>query len=243
MLNHCLATALRGVARHKLHSLISIAGLAVGLACAIFILLFVRDELSWDRWIPGSETLYRVTSTFHMPGEADNFLTLTPFPVTATMQADFPEVVAQTHIIPHTMTARIGDRNFPVTVDSVDANFLQVIQLPMVSGNPATALAKPESLLLSQAMARRFFGAADPMGKTVTLSGTHRLVVTGILRDLPHNTHLAIDLVMPNTSQADPSPPQTQTSWLNVQGWIPAGWPASSRRCWTRISMSRSAWA
>src|SRR5579859_2761372 len=189
MFRNYLVTALRNVARHKLHSFINIAGLAVGLACAIFILLFLRDELSWDRWIPGSENLYRVESTFTLPGSDPSFVTLVPFPATVTMQAQFPQVVAQTHIVPEHMTAQIGDRNFAVTVNAVDPNFLQVIQLPLVAGNPATALAKPDSILLSQAVARKFFGAVNPVGKTVTLGGTHSLVVTGILRDLPHDTH------------------------------------------------------
>src|ERR1700760_1696131 len=126
MFRNYLLTALRGVARHKLHSLINIAGLAVGLACAIFILLLLRDELSWDRWIPGGENLYRVETSFTLPGRGDHdFVTLVPFPVTVTMQAEFPQVVAQTHIVPEHMTARIGDRNFPATVNAVDPNFLQ----------------------------------------------------------------------------------------------------------------------
>ncbi|HEY8253977.1 MAG TPA: ABC transporter permease, partial [Rhizomicrobium sp.] len=68
MLGHYLVTALRSVARHKLYSFINIAGLAVGLACTIFILLFVRDEVSYDKWIPGSENLYRVENTINEPG-------------------------------------------------------------------------------------------------------------------------------------------------------------------------------
>jgi putative ABC transport system permease protein len=214
-----LVTAWRNLARHRLYGFINIAGLTVGLACAIFILLFLRDELSWDRWIPGSENLYRVEATFYMPGGRDHdFFPVAPFPVTTTMQAGFPEVLAQTHLIPSNMTAQVAGRQFPVSVASVDTNFLQVIQLPLVSGNAATALAKPESLILSQATAKKFFGTADPLGKTVVLGDGHALVVTGVLRDLPHNTHLEIDLMMPNTSKADTFPLPARASWLNVNG-------------------------
>jgi putative ABC transport system permease protein len=135
-----LVTALRGFTRHKLYSVINIAGLTVGLACAIFIVLFLRDELSYDAWVPDSEHVYRVESTFKLPGRDPDFFPVAPFPLTPTMQAEIPEVVAHTHFIPEQMTAQVGDRLFPVTVDGVDPNFFQVIKLPLVQGDPATAL-------------------------------------------------------------------------------------------------------
>jgi putative ABC transport system permease protein len=103
----------------------------------------------------------------------------------------------------------------------VDSNFFQVIELPLVEGDPATVLKQPESLVVTQATARKFFGTANAVGRTVLLGGTHSLVVTGVMRDLPHNTHLSIDMVMPNTSQAeiaDPVGGRGRTAWLNVQG-------------------------
>jgi putative ABC transport system permease protein len=219
MVENYVTSALRNFARHKLYSFINITGLAVGLACTTFILLFLRDELSYDSWIPDSENLYRVESTYYMPGRAPDFVSVTPFPVTTTMQQQIPEIVAQTHLIPEYMTAQVGDRQFPVRVDAVDPNFFQVIKLPFVKGSPATALARPESIILSETTAKKFFGTTDPMGKTLLLGGSHALTVTGILRDLPHNTHLVTDLVMPNTSKADALRPTDRSSWLNIEGW------------------------
>lgn len=158
MLGNYLVSALRNFARHKLYSFINIAGLAIGLACATFILLFLRDELSYDAWIPGTQNLYRVESTFFMPGRDPDFFSVTPFPVVITMKQQIPEVVAYTHLIPNNVTAQIGDRQFPVQVMSVDTNFFRLIRLPFVEGNPATAIAKPTSIVLSQASARKFFG-------------------------------------------------------------------------------------
>ena len=148
------------------------------------------------------------------------------------MQADIPEVVAQTHLIPEVMTARIGDRLFRSTIDTVDPNFFQMIKLPLVAGDPAHVLAQPESMVLSQTMARKFFGAANPLGKTVTVGDGNPMVVTGILRDLPHNTHLSVDMVMPNTSKADNDPPDDKKEWLSVYGWgyVQAGAGGRSRR-------------
>src|SRR5579863_10109816 len=129
MFGNYITSALRNFARHKLYSFINITGLAVGLACATFILLFLRDELSYDAWIPGTENLYRVESTFSMPGRNPDFFTVTPFPATTTMHLQIPEVVANTHLTMEDMTAQIGDRQFPVEVDAVDPNFFQLIRL------------------------------------------------------------------------------------------------------------------
>jgi putative ABC transport system permease protein len=219
MFGNYLLWALRNLARHRLYNVINIAGLAVGLACAIFITLFLRDELSYDSWIPDSQNLFRVETTAYMPGRDHDFFAVTPFPVTPAMQQQIPEVVAQTHLIPEHMTAQVGNRQFPVVVDAVDPDFFQVIKLPFVEGNPATAIARPESIVLSQATAKKFFGATDPIGKRLMLGGSHALVVTGVLRDLPHNTQLVTDLVMPNTSRADSLPLSEKSSWLNVDGW------------------------
>jgi len=216
--NHYLITALRNFARYKLYSFINVAGLSVGLTCAIFIALFLRDELSYDKWIPGSANLYRVELTFQMPGRPAWPLATAPFPLLQAMQNEIPEVKTTAHLVPESKTVAVGNRQFAETVAVVDPNFLQVIKLPLVSGDSATVFAHPESIVLSQSTARKYFGNADPLGKIVTVTGSgimcdrsdtmciaaaHPLTVTGVLRDLPPNTHLAADLLLPNSSAAD----------------------------------------
>jgi putative ABC transport system permease protein len=219
MFHNYLITALRNIVRHKLYSFINICGLTVGLACAIFILLYLRDELSYDKWIADSQNIYRVESILSYPGRDDEFDTLVPFPVIVAMQAQIPGVVAVTHLIPRNMTAQVGDRQFSARIDVVDPNFFQMIKLPLVAGNPTRVLAQPESIVLSETTARKYFGTADPIGRVIRVSGSHALKITGILRDLPHNTDLFADLVIPNTSQADPMSQVGKASWLNDQGW------------------------
>ena len=221
MIHNYLITALRNFARHKLYSFINIAGLAVGLACAIFIILYLNDELSYDKWIPDSQNIYRIQSKFYDPGGEARFFSVVPFPVPAAMQAQIPGVVAETHLIPENFTAKIGDRLFPAQIGVVDPNFLQVIKLPLVKGDPAKVLAQPDSVVLSETTAKTYFGTADPIGKTIIIADTHPLTVTGVLRDVPHNSQFALvsDLLMPNTSKADLMDEQGKQSWLNVQGW------------------------
>ena len=234
LFSHYLVTALRNLARHKLYWFINIAGLSVGLACAIFIVLFLRDELSYDRWVPDSSNLYRVELTFHMAGRRPWPLATAPFPVLRAMQEEIPEVKAATHLLPEPMTVTVGNRQFLDTVAVVDPSLFQVMKLPLVEGDPASVLAQPESIVLSQRVARKYFGDIDPVGKIVTVTGSgilcdrsdvacltaaHPLTVTGVLRDLPANTQLSVDLVVPNSSQADELPKGfREQEWTSTNG-------------------------
>jgi putative ABC transport system permease protein len=232
MLSNYLIVAFRNLTRHKLYSFINIAGLAVGLTCAIFIILFVRDQLSYDRWIPDTGNLYRVETAVNLPGKPSRPNAKTPFPATQAMLDQIPEVQARTRLARRSTTILIGDRQFPESVDIVDPNFLQVIRLPLVAGDPALVFAKPESVVVSETTARKYFGNESPIGKTIVMSGQkcddsyqncqtqqQALVVTGILRDLPHNTQLKADLLMPNTSTASGINEEMRTNWLFTSGW------------------------
>ena len=218
MLYNWLVTALRNFARHRLYSFINIVGMAVGLACAIFIILFLRDELSYDSWLPGTDNLYRMEAWFYFPEAGVQPSGNSPWPVVPAMLAQIPEVRAGTHFIPERMTANVGNRQFSENVDVVDPNFFQVIRLPLVSGNPARVFAQPETVVLSQTTAQKYFGNADPVGKTILVDGSHALVVTGVARDLPHNTRLYVDMVVPNTSGVDKISQTEKHTWLNVDG-------------------------
>src|SRR5450631_2937430 len=234
LLRHYFVTASRNLVKHTLYSFINIVGLSVGLACAIFIVLFLRDEVSYDRWIPESSNLYRIELTFHLAGRPPWPLATAPFPVLRAMQEEIPEVKATTHLLPEPMTVTVGNRQFFETVAVVDPSFLQVVRLPLVEGDPASVLAQAESIVLSQSVARKYFGDIDPLGKIVTVIGSgilcdrndaaclttaHPLTVTGVLRDLPANTQLSVDLVMPNSSQADQLPKGfREQEWTSTNG-------------------------
>jgi len=229
MIRNFIAIALRNIIRHKLHSFINIAGLAVGLACAILIALFVRDELSYDKWIPGSENLWRVEVTYHVPGRSDPIHTAqASMPLTMAMRDQIPEVRSATRLMREFMTLTSGNRQFLETVGVVDANFLKVIPLSLVEGDPRTVLAGSENIVVSESAARRYFGSTDPIGKTLTADRgdcgddticTNKKVllkVAGVMRDLPHNTQLDFNFLMPNSSLADQISQHQKKDWLNA---------------------------
>ena len=236
MFRNYLVTALRNIVRHKLHSFINIAGLAVGLTCAILITLFVRDELSYDKWIPGSENLWRFEITYHVPGRADAIDTAqSPLPIVAAMRDQIPEVTGGTRLAREGMTLTSGDRQFSENVGVADPNFLQMIPLPLVEGDPRTVLSRPENLVISESAARKYFGDADPIGKTLTTGrgGCDQdtvcantivtLRVVGVMRDLPHNTQFDFDFLMPNTSLADRISQDQKKNWVsnnNTFGYV-----------------------
>lgn len=212
-------TAVRGLLRHKLYSFINVAGFSIGLAAAILIILYVRDQLSYDAWIPATSQLYRLERAAQIPGHGMLHQAQAPFPVVQAVGEHAPGLQAFTHVMPEQMTVHAGDRSFHETVTVVDPKFFAIIRLPLIEGDPARVLSQPESIVLSATIAHKLFGLADPVGRTVTMSpdrndqckaddtacldAGYPLTVTGLLRDVPHNTQLVADLVIPNTSRAD----------------------------------------
>ena len=225
MFRNYLITALRNITRHKLYSFINIAGLAVGLACIIFVVMFIRDELSYDKWLPGTENLYRIEKTSYLQGRDPFDMATLPFPVPIAMRDDIPDVTAATRLYYTPMTLFAGDRQLRERVASVDPNFFQVVKLQLLQGDPAGVFHDPESVVLSQSAARKYFGTSDAIGKFVRTTANcdvadsqclARLVplkVTGIMRDVPHNSHLDGDVFMANTSIADRMGPRMQRTW------------------------------
>ena len=152
------------------------------------------------------------------------------------MQAQIPEVKAAVHLLNRQMTVTTGNRNFLDHVDVVSPNFFRIIQLPLVAGDRATLFAQPESAVITESMAKKYFGDAPALGKMLRvgpvcefgpepeLQGTcvtrqADVLVTGVARDLPHNTQLTGDVFIPNTSAADPMSPGEKQKWLDNNGY------------------------
>lgn len=232
MFRNYLTVALRNLIRHKLYSAITVSGLAVGLACAIFISLFVRDELSFDRWLPGAERLYRLEETINMPGRASQDAAVTAFGLPKAMAAEMPEVTAYTRLIAETITLNHGEKQFAETTLAVDPNFFTMIRIPLTIGDPERVLEQPQSVVLSETAARKFFGDANPINQILTVSRPAcpadkascptdpvALTVTGVFKDIPSNSQLSGDAIIPNTSGADTFSQTEKQDWQTQAGW------------------------
>jgi putative ABC transport system permease protein len=202
MFRNYVVVALRNLVRQKLFSFLNIAGLAVGLACAIFIVLFLRDEMSYDAWEPGSKNVYQIATTFDFPGAGIKLESHSaPFPLGAAMKEKISEVAAATRLAGQNATVQIGSRQFSEAIAVVDPNFFTVIRLPFLRGDATRALEKPESAVLTAAQAKKYFGDTDPIGRTLLIDAKQTVSVSAVIADPPHNSQFQRAVTISNKSK------------------------------------------
>lgn len=196
MLYNYIKIAFRSLLRHKGFSFINISGLAIGMACSILILLWVQDEMGYDRFHKDVETLYRVTAS--LP-ELNVNAAVSSAPIAEAIQAQIPAVV-QTVRLSSTRKEllQVGDRMFEEKgLLFADSTLLDMFSYQLVAGEISEAFKNPEGILITQSMARKYFGDENPIGKTIRKNHKEDFTVTGVLADLPSNTHLQFDFVQP----------------------------------------------
>jgi putative ABC transport system permease protein len=198
MLKSYFRVALRNLRKHKGYSFINIAGLAIGMACALFILLAVQDELSFDRFHANAATLYRVEQD-QEGGQGTFHVNVTPYPMGPVLKAEIPEIKDSVRFaFTGALLVRYGENAFyERRTAAVDPQIFQVFTFPLIKGDPATALSQPGSLVLSEEMAKKYFGSVDPMGKAVTINTAHAFTVTGVMKNIPLNSSLIYDMFVP----------------------------------------------
>jgi putative ABC transport system permease protein len=197
MFKNFLTIALRNLFKNKGYLVINILGLAIGLTSFIFIALYVINELSYDRYHSRYEDIYRVKVKGQMSGQVLD-QAVTAAPMAKALVADYPEVEQATRISRWgAWLIRYKEKGF--NEDGVlfaDSNIFRVFDFKMIRGNPATALVNPKSMVLTQSTAKRYFGNEDPMGKMLIVeSDTILYTVTGILEDVPSNSHFHFDML------------------------------------------------
>jgi len=197
MLKHYFKIASRSLRRHIGYSSINIVGLAVGMACVLFILLWVQDELSFDRFHANAGTLYRVEQD--QKGSQGKFhVNVTPYGLAAALKTEIPEIREATrHAYVGTLLVRYGENTFYENgVRAVDPSFLRMFTFPAVRGNVAMALNGPGSLVISERMAKKYFGTADPIGKSVIINNAFPVTVSAVLKDPPANSTFVFDALL-----------------------------------------------
>jgi len=194
--------AFRNIKKHKGYSFITITGLAIGMACAIFILLWVKDELSFDGFHANKENIFRVVTAFHDAGGI-NYGEQTPAPAAQALKNNFPEIVKSTTISNNRITGNsrniIKYREKAFYTDNLilaGPSFFEIFSFSFLKGNESTALSNPDNVILTSSMAERCFGSEDPINKTLGVDG-YLKTVTGIIKDIPVNSHLQFDVILP----------------------------------------------
>ena len=218
MLKNYLTIAWRNLSKHKLYSAINIVGLAIGMSACIVITLFVFYERSFDRM--HTKNIYRLNEVQKYPGMiSSQKVALSMFPMGPALKNDFPEILNYTRVNwndKYQMTAGEKRIYFEHTY-FVDTSFLVIFDFPLISGNRKTALQNPNSAILTESGARKLFGNADPVGKTIThyAGDTISFTVTGIMKDIPDNSQLQFEALFSFNSVYKPN-------WLNNWGgnWL-----------------------
>jgi putative ABC transport system permease protein len=215
MVKSYVATGLRQLGTQKLYSVINIAGLAVGLASVMLIALFVRHELSYESTFPNADRIFRISRDYYAREGAPNRVPAqVNAPVAAALVQDFPEIERAARLFGGRMLFRRGDAAFyEERFRWADPALLEIYAFDWIAGDPKTALERPDSLVLTESVAARYFGAEDPLGQTITLDNRRDLTVTGVMRDLPENTHLSFDVLAPMADLANVAGPRLMENW------------------------------
>ncbi len=199
MIKNFFTIAIRNIFKHKGFSFINVTGLAVGLAASLLILLWVQDELSFERFNKSGSDIYRVEEDQFYSGERYH-VTVTPFPSGPEWKEKTPEISEQTRINPWMprMLFRRGDKVFyESSLIAADSSFLEMFTFPLMSGDKSTVLNTPHSILLTEKLARKYFGETNPIGETITLENKYEFMVTGVLKELPKNSMFTFEGVLP----------------------------------------------
>ncbi|MDP8914407.1 MAG: ABC transporter permease, partial [Pseudomonadota bacterium] len=225
MWKNYLTVGIRALAKNKTYALINIFGLAIGMAACLMILLFVRYEMSYDKWIPERERIYQFQSWYKSndTGE-ENKLQMTPWIAGERLKKDFPQVERAVYAF-GTEPVFIKDGQAQTVEDFIyaDGDFLSVIPLPLARGNP-NALSQLNTVVLTQSEARRLYGTEDVIGRThsvISRGITRDFRITGILKDLPKNSHLEISTIARiDYAQFNADTPQAMECWGCQNGWV-----------------------
>lgn len=203
MLRHYFQIAWRNLLKRKFYSLINVAGLAIGMACCVLITLYLRHELSYDRYHTKHDRIYRVTQTFRSVEKGATLSAPTPkdfqvwgcAPVGPALQADFPEIEKVVQFMsPSSLLLQYGEKRFQQdNLLFMDSTAFDVFSWKMLSGNPHTALIAPGSIVLTKTVAKKFFGNEDPVGRALRVNNFDNYTVTGVMEDVPPNSQFTFN--------------------------------------------------
>ena len=215
MLKNYFVVAWRAMQRQKGYAFINIAGLALGMAVCFLILLFVQHERSYDRFHEHADDIYRVV-------RFGDHLATSPL-LAPTLEAEFPDVVRGVRISPRwpeVLVTKDGESQYEPRFFFTDSTFFEVFSFPLLQGNPETALARPFTVVLTETMARKYFGTADALGQTLRLKGpweAHDFEVTGVAADPPATSHFQFNFLASfATRYYDEPRPENLNHWYRI---------------------------
>jgi len=191
MLKNYMKLAFRHMKNHWGYSFINIFGLAIGMTCCILIFLWVQHELSFDTFHEKADDIHLLTVKFE-----GSELASSPWALTPTLKKDFPEILKSSRFGQIPLLTRYGDHTYFEDAAIVEPDFFTMFTFPFVQGDPGSAFINPDSVVLTETTAKKYFGDNDPLGKVIQFENRIDLIVTGVIEDVPSNSHLEFDLLV-----------------------------------------------
>lgn len=197
MLRNYFKIALRNLYRHKGFTLLNISGLAIGMTAGFLVLLYVSFELSYDKMHSKSDSIYRVVATIDTPSEKIE-AGVTAWAVAPNIKKEFPEILKYTRIVNEDFTFVKEDAKFlEENIILADSSFFEIFDFELVKGDKKNTLKRPNSLVISETIAAKYFGDNDPIGKNMVIEDLDNpATVTGVMKDIPENSHIQADIIV-----------------------------------------------
>ncbi|NEU08559.1 FtsX-like permease family protein [Flavihumibacter sp. R14] len=218
MIKNYLKVAFRYLLRHKEYTLINVLGLAVGICCCILIMLFVRSEVSYDRFHSKSERLYRMYMTEKVKGEVFTNVS-TPIPLAPALQSSFPEIETTSRVYSFNSLVKWEENSFNESVYMVDSSFFNMFDFRLVSGDRKAPFPGRNSVILNTQIAEKYFGRISPIGKTLQLQigeATESFIVSAVIENAPSESSIQPVIMIPFSNQNSIFSTRAQKSWFNV---------------------------
>jgi putative ABC transport system permease protein len=216
MFKNYLRTAFRNLQQNKIYSFINIAGLSIGLACAMLIMLYIQDELSFDRFHKNLNQIYRIDKQDANQDGSAHYGSYTGYLQGPRFSSNIPEIQSFVRFKPGQVDIKTGADVQSQGVSFVDPNFFSVFSFPLVSGDAKSALSQPNSAVLSEEMAKKYFGHENAVGRTILVNENGQFVphvVTGVAKDYPQNSSIKFQVVLP--LKVLPEDENNSGNWFN----------------------------
>ena len=197
MLKNYLKIAIRSIIKYLTTSIINLLGLSIGLACIILMIVFISHEISYDKYHKNPENIYRIyLDNGGMLYQGSRQFCVTPGPLAGELKDEYEEVLYATRIWRRTSILAYKEKlSRDNMVFYTDPDFLKIFNIKMLSGNPETALSTPFSIIITKKAAEKYFGEEDPIGKSLKYNNQYDFTITGILENVPGNTHFTFDFL------------------------------------------------
>ncbi len=198
MFKNYVTIAFRSLKRHKIYSFITITGLTLGMTAFLLIAVWVLHELSFDRFHENASSIFRVSENRYFPDQVQlNFRT--PGPLSQQLKESFPEIRKSVRVaMTGERVIHSGQKRFYEDwILTVDSEFFELFSFPFIEGDKYSALENPNAIVITEQIAEKYFGRENPIGKTLTMDGRLDFTVTGLIKDIPSNSHLQFDMVVP----------------------------------------------